>query len=154
MQINVKAHDAATDKSDCYIVALQEGGKLSLAGKHIDSLSGGQLTRVIKRGDITGKLNQTLLLHEVAGIASERVLLVGCGKEALSDSQFRTLLRSVAQKLLEINIKSAVCALAEIEVKERDAVGKIQLGSETVIHALYQYTHTKSEKTHHRACVI
>ena len=68
MQINVKALDPASDKSDCYIVAMQEGGKLSAAAKHIDSLSGGQLTRVIKRGDITGKLNQTLLLHDVAGI--------------------------------------------------------------------------------------
>ena len=147
MQINVKTLDPAADKFDCYIVAIAEGGKLSPAAKHIDSLSGGQLARIVKRGDITGKLNQTLLLHDVAGIGSERVLLVGTGKEALSDSQYRTLLRTVTQKLLEISVKNAACTLAEIEVKERDALGKIQLGSETVSHGLYQYTHTKSEKT-------
>jgi leucyl aminopeptidase len=146
MQINVKALDPASDKSDCYLVAISEGGKLSATGKTIDDLSGGQLARIVKRGDITGKLNQTLLLHDVAGIASERVLLVGIGKEALSDSQYRTLLRTVTQKLLEISVKNAACALSEVEVKDRDSVGKIQVGSETVAHALYQYTHTKSEK--------
>jgi len=147
MQINVKSLDPASDKSDCYIVAMQEGGKLSPAAHHIDKLSGGQLARIIKRGDITGKINQTLLLHDLAGIGSARVLLVGTGKEALSDSQFRTLLRTVTQKLLEISVKNAICALVEVEVKERDASGKIQLGSETVTHALYKYTQTKSEKT-------
>ena len=147
MQINVKTLDPAADKSDCFIVAVQEGGKLSPTAKHLDSLSNGQLTRVIKRGDITGKLNQIVLLHDVAGIASERVLLVGTGKEALSDSQFITLLRTVTQRLLEISVKSAFCGLVEVEVKARDAASIIQLGSETVAHALYQYTHTKSEKT-------
>ena len=147
MQINVKTIDPATHKADCYVVAIQEGGKLSASAKHVDSLSGGQLHRIIKRGDITGKLNQILLLHDVDGLASARVLLVGAGKEALSDSQFRTLVRTATQRLLDISVKSAVSALAEVDVTERDESGKIQLGSETVAHALYRYTQTKSEKT-------
>ena len=35
----------------------------------------------------------------------------------------------------------------EVEVKGRDATAVIQLGSETVTHALYRYSQTKSEKT-------
>jgi leucyl aminopeptidase len=147
MQIHVKTVDPASDKSDCYIVAIQEGSKLTPAAKQLDALSGGQLTRIVKRGDLNGKLNQTLLLHDIAGIGSARVLLVGCGKEALSDNQFRTLLRTVTQKLLDVNVKSAVCALADVDANERDVISKIQLGSETVTHALYRYTQTKSEKT-------
>ena len=147
MQINVKTVDPASDKSDCYIVAIQEGGKLTPTAKALDGLSGGQLTRIVKRGDINGKLNQILLLHDISGIGCARVLLVGCGKEALSDSQFRTLLRTVTQKLLDVNVKSVVCTLSNIDAKERDVCSKIQLGSETVTHALYRYTQTISEKT-------
>ncbi len=147
MQINVKTLDPATDKSDCFIVAIQEGGKLSATAKQLNTLSDGQLARIIKRGDINGKLNQLLLLHDIPGIGSARVLLVGSGKDALSDSQYRTLLRTVVQRLLDANIKSAASALAELDVTNRDVTGKIQLGSETVTHALYRYAHTKSEKT-------
>jgi len=147
MQINVKSFNPASDKADCCIVAVLEGGKLSPAARQLDGLCGGQITRMIKRGDINGKLNQTLLLHELNGIASPRVLLVGCGKQALSDSQYRTLLRTAVQKLMDISIKHAVSALAEVDVTERDVTGKIQLASETVSHALYRYDQTKSEKT-------
>ena len=147
MQINVKTIDPASDKSDCYIVAVQEGGKLSPAAKQLNSLSDGQLARIIKRGDINGKLNQLLLLHDIAGIGSTRVLLVGSGKDALSDSQYRTLLRTAIQRLFDANVKNAVCALAEVDVSERDVASKIQLGSETVTHSLYRYSHTLSEKT-------
>ncbi|MEJ2397847.1 MAG: leucyl aminopeptidase [Gammaproteobacteria bacterium] len=147
MQINVKSLDPATDKSDCYIAAVLEDGKLSSAAKQLDKLSKGHISRIIKQGDISGKLNQILLLHDVPGIASSRVLLVGVGKEALSDNQYRTLLRNVVQRLLDVNLKRAICALAEADVKERDTVSKIQLGSETISHALYRYGQTKSEKT-------
>jgi leucyl aminopeptidase len=146
MQINVKISDPAKDKADCYVVAIAEGGKLSDSAKHIDKLSGGQLTRIIKRGDINGTLNQILLVHDVTGIAGTRVLLAGTGKEALSDSQYRTLLRTVVQKLVDIGVKNALSALAEVEVTERDAIARIQLGSETVSHALYRYSQTKSSK--------
>jgi len=147
MQINVKSFNPASDKTDCCLVAVLEGGKLSPAAKQLDDLSGGQIMRSIKRGDISGKINQTLLLHDLNGISCPRVLLVGCGKTALSDSQYRTLLRTAVQKLLDISIKHSVSALHEVEVKDRDTASVIQLASETVSHALYRYGQTKSEKT-------
>jgi len=146
MQIHVKTIDPASDKSDCVIVVISEGGKLSASAKQINGLSNGQLERIIKRGDMSGKLNQLLLLHDISGIASPRVLLVGVGKESLSDSQYRSLLRAVVQRLLDANIKTAVSALAEVDVKNRDDNSKIRLGSEIVSHGLYRYTQTKSEK--------
>lgn len=147
MQITVKSHDPATDKADCYIAAVHEGGKLSAAARQLNSISNGQINRIIKHGDIDGKFNQTLLLHALPGIASSRVLLVGVGKDALTDNQYRTLLRNVVQKLLDVNVKQVICALADIDVGKRDSASKIQLGSETIAHALYRYDRTKSEKS-------
>ena len=40
------------------------------------------------RGDLEGKPGQVLLLHHVPNVLSERILLVGCGKEReLDDKQ-------------------------------------------------------------------
>ena len=37
------------------------------------------LPSLLRRGDLEGKPGQMLLLHQVPGVLSERVLLVGCG---------------------------------------------------------------------------
>ncbi len=48
--------------------------------QQLDRAGNGWLTSLFNQGDITGELEQTLLLQKVPGIASERILLVGCGK--------------------------------------------------------------------------
>ncbi|WP_420196349.1 M17 family peptidase N-terminal domain-containing protein [Burkholderia thailandensis] len=53
---------------------------MSGAALDIDEAAKGLVSRVIKAGDIDGKLGKTLFLHEVSGIGASRVLLVGPGQ--------------------------------------------------------------------------
>ena len=47
----------------------------------------------LRRGDLEGKPGQMLLLHHVPNVLSERVLLVGCGKEReLDERQYRQII--------------------------------------------------------------
>jgi len=61
-------------------VGVYEGGKLSPAAQTLDKAAKHALSDLIARGDVSGKSATTLLLHKLAGIAAERVLLVGLGK--------------------------------------------------------------------------
>lgn len=149
MKISVKSVDPATHKTGCLVVGIYADKKPSPSARAIDKLSKGAITRILKHGDITGKSGQSLLLHNLHGIAAERVLLIGCGKAGdISDSQYRNLIQAMTQSLNTYSIKDAVSCLAELQLKQRKGAALVQLGSETVVHNLYRYTHTKSEKNH------
>ena len=90
MEFTIKSGDAKRQRSACIVVGVYEAMHLSSAAQHLDTLSKGYITDVLKRGDLTGKAGQTLLLHNVPQVPAERVLLVGCGRERdLHDTQFQ-----------------------------------------------------------------
>ncbi|MBX9755446.1 MAG: leucyl aminopeptidase, partial [Pseudomonadaceae bacterium] len=148
MQFLVKSSPAATLKTATLVVAIGEGGKLSATAQAIDSASNGAISAVLKRGDLTGKLAQTLLLQSLPNLKAERVLLVGSGKESeLSDRQLRKLITAVQAVLKGLGGKDAVLALDELQVKGRDAYGKNRLLVETLADNQYSFDAYKSKKT-------
>src|SRR5881227_3272651 len=65
--------------------------------------------RIIRRGDMEGKLGSTLLLHNVKGTLADRVLLVGLGKERdFREREFRSAIRAAVQLLNETGSYEAV----------------------------------------------
>ncbi|MGD8926136.1 MAG: leucyl aminopeptidase [Thioalkalispiraceae bacterium] len=149
MNISVKTLDITKHKTGCHVVALFEGAKLSETATKIDKLANGYLKAVVKQGGINGKLSQTLLLHDVKGLTSKRVLLVGCGKnKSLSDSQYRSLLKTVANTLNSYNINDASIYLQDLELKspEIENTWKVKQISEVLTQSLYRYTRTLSKK--------
>ena len=63
MEFLVKSTRPETLKTATLVVAIGEGRKLSETAKAVDLASKGALSAVLKRGDITGKPGQTLLLR-------------------------------------------------------------------------------------------
>ena len=82
MQYFVTTNTASSEQTDCVVVAIFEQGKLSPSAAEVNNSSNGQIQHYLDRGDITGKKGQTLLLHDLDGITSPRVLLIGCGDSA------------------------------------------------------------------------
>ena len=92
MQFLVKSSPVTTLKTATLVVAVGEGRKLGATAAALDLASDGAISSLLKRGDLAGKVGQSLLLHNLANLKAERVLLVGCGKDAeLSDRQFRKI---------------------------------------------------------------
>lgn len=136
-------------KTDCHVIGVYEGGKLTSAAVQIDELTGGYINKIVKRGDITGKANQVLMLHDVTGINAARIMLIGCGKQQdISDKQFHVLIQTMVNNLKNFGIKDATAYLTDLALKDkqRDDAWQIQQGSMVATHCLYQYTHTKSDK--------
>ncbi|MBP6751010.1 MAG: leucyl aminopeptidase, partial [Xanthomonadaceae bacterium] len=72
----------ASAQTDCLVVGVFADKTLSPAGQAIDAASGGRLTALAERGDISGKLGKTTLLLDLPGVAVPRVLAVGLGEAA------------------------------------------------------------------------
>src|SRR5690606_4003328 len=106
-------------RSDCLIVGVYEGRKLSAPAEAVDQATGGYLAAVLKRGDMEGKLASTLLLQSVPGVASERILLVGLGKEREFDEKhYRQAIKASVKALNNSAASDAVTYLAELPVKK------------------------------------
>jgi leucyl aminopeptidase len=147
MEFFVKSASPQTLKTATLVVPVAEGRKLSEAAKTLDTTCAGALSTLLKRGDLAGKLGQTLLVHNLPELKAERVLLVGTGKESeLSDRQLRKLLTSVYSTLKTLGGSDAVLALDEIQVKNRDVYSKTRLLVETLADAGYCFDRFKSKK--------
>ena len=80
MEFVVKNTKAAAAKTATLVLPVNENQQLGPVAQSVDQASGGVISTILKRGDLSGKPGQTLLLHSVPGLKAERVLLVGTGK--------------------------------------------------------------------------
>lgn len=147
MEFNVKHGALETIKTGCLVVGINEARTLSGSAAHLDGICGGQISAAVKRGDITGKSGQSLMLFALPGISAQRVLLVGTGKAGdISDRDWRKLAQKVVATLKNGGATDAVLALAELPVKNRDLYARSRLLVETVRESLYQFDQFKSKK--------
>ena len=146
MKFSIKSGSPEQQRSACVIAGVFEKRRLSDAAQRLDEASGGLLTEVVRRGDMDGKPGQVLLLPSVAGIAADRVLLVGCGHEReLADSRFRKVVQKAATTLNETGATEAVSYLGELPVTGRSLHWKLRQVVETSAQALYRFEQFKSK---------
>ncbi|MGQ0656597.1 MAG: leucyl aminopeptidase [Chromatiales bacterium] len=151
MVFSIKHATPARQRCACAIIGIYENGKLSDAGADIDRASRGQLRTILRRGDIEGKVAQTLLLHNVPGVAAERVLLVGCGQEReLDDARYRKVVVAAAARIYETGAADAVSHLVELPLKGRDIYWKVRQGVEIVRDSGYRFERLKTKKNSRR----
>ena len=146
MDISVKTTVAPTQRSACLVIGVFERRKLSSAAAALDSASNGYLSKLLQYGEMDGKPEQTLLLHAVDGIAAQRILLIGCGKEKeFGLRQFRKTISTAVRLLKEQNVRDAVFYLTELPAKDLNQAQRIKLAAETIHHGCYQFTQLKSK---------
>ena len=134
-------------RSACLVVGVHEAGKLSASAKHLDKTSRSHISKILKKGDIKGKVGETLLLHTIPNSDADRVLLLGCGKEEeLNDQQFRKLVTAATNALDKVGVKECVNYLGELKVKGRDLPWKIRQMSEATCDTLYRFEQMKSKQ--------
>jgi len=146
MEFNVKSGNPEKQRSACVVVGVFDSRKLSQAGEQIDQVSEGYLSNLLRRGDMEGKLGQILLLHNVPNTLSDRVLLIGCGKERdFTDRQYHKVIAKAITTLNETGSMEAVCFLSELNVKGRDTHWKVRHAVEATQDSLYAFEDFKSK---------
>lgn len=147
MEFSVKSGSPEKQRSACIVVGVYEPRRLSAVAEQLDKISDGYLSNLLRRGDLEGKSGQMLLLHHVPNILSERVLLVGCGKEReLDERQYKQIIAKAISNLNETGSMEAVCFLSELHVKGRDTYWKVRQAVETTLDSLYVFDQLKSKK--------
>ncbi|MGI5309015.1 leucyl aminopeptidase [Rheinheimera sp. WS51] len=147
MEFSVKSGSPEKQRSACIVVGVYEPRRLSAVAEQLDKISEGYISNLLRRGDLEGKSGQMLLLHHVPNILSERVLLVGCGKEReLDERQYKQIIAKTISTLNETGSMEAVCFLSELHVKGRDTYWKVRQAVETTQDSLYVFDQLKSKK--------
>ncbi len=147
MDFIIKSGLPEKQRTACIVVGVFEPRRLSSLAERLDKATRGYLSNIIRRGDLDGAIGQTLLLHNVPGALTDRVLLVGCGREReLGDSQYRNIVTNAVTTLNGIGATEAVCYLTELNVKGRDTHWKVRQAVETAQDALYRFNQLKSKK--------
>lgn len=150
MEFAVKRGQARKQKTTCLIVGVQAGKTLTASALDLDRASRGALSRIVQRGDIHGKPGECVLLPDVAGIAAERVLMVGVGKsDGIGAADYRKLLAKTADAVRSFKLKSVISTLQDISVKGEDLQWKLDQHALVFAASGYRYDEHKSKPEGH-----
>src|SRR5262249_31633599 len=90
MDITLETASLESLRTGVLVVGAFADGTLPSSARAIDEASKGKLSAVIKRGDLDAKAGSALMLHDLPGIAAERVLTVSLGqRDNAGDKTFR-----------------------------------------------------------------
>ncbi|MBC7575391.1 MAG: leucyl aminopeptidase [Herminiimonas sp.] len=151
MDFSIKTFDAKTTiiavKTGCIAVGVYENRKLSKEAQELDHT--GAISAVMKSGDLSGKPGSTLMLRNVEGVAAERILLVGLGKnEQIAEKDFNSAITAVVKAFSTLGTNDALVALPAEAVKGRDAAWLVQSAILAAHDAAYRSDGLKSQKDH------
>jgi leucyl aminopeptidase len=145
MEFSVSTVSLEQQRTGCAVVGVYEGRKLSPSAMELDTASGHALDRVLGRGDLEGELGATLLLHDLANVACERVLLVGLGPEReFVETSYRTALAAAIKTLRTTGAAEATLCVDELPVNGRDGAWKIEQAVLAVSEGMYRFDRLKS----------
>jgi leucyl aminopeptidase len=146
MKYGTRTGNPAKARTQCAIVGVYENGQLSPSARVLDKASKGYLRKILKRDDISGKTNQTLLLHDVPNVGATRVLLVGLGNEkTMNSAKYADIARTVIGKIKATSSRTNLCCLLEVDVPGRSIDWKTQRIVESFEAGLYSFTKMKGK---------
>ncbi len=145
-KFSIKTGSPEKLKSDCIIVGVFSEGRLSATARILDKASRGHLSAALKTGDMEGRAGSTLLLRDLPGIASRRILLVGLGKQdEFTEKAYRDAIAAALRAAGNTAARDALLALNEIKVGKRSADWNIAQAVMVAGDALYRFDHMKSK---------
>lgn len=148
MEFSTKTGNPAKIHTPCIVAGVYEKRNMSTTAKLLDKAAGGYIQTILKKGDLAGKVGQSLLLHSVAGVNADRILLIGLGsKSTLDEKKFKLIVQTTINKLKDTNSRSAILCLLETKVETRDSPWKARRIVDLVEYNMYSFTEMKGKKS-------
>ncbi len=148
MDITIETRPAATLQTEALVTYIfEQDDPIQGAVAELDRAAGGALRKLAQSGEITGKPFETTLLHYVAGLAPQRLLLVGAGKpEKFTPLELR---RVVAAALRYLKARS-VKRLAVLPRESDRHAAAWQVITEGLLFANFESDKYKTENKEHK----
>ncbi len=138
---------AARRAAGCLIVGIYESGKLGRAAADIDAASDGALKRLVRRGDLSGKLGDSRLLASLSGTRAERIVVTGLGPTGkLGIRQFRQALGAAVGALKGCKAADVVNYLTLEDVEDTTPYYLARYTVETIGNGYYDFTEMKTRR--------
>jgi leucyl aminopeptidase len=146
MEYSIKSGDPTNQRSACLVLGIFSKRKFSVSAEKVNDASKGFLSKVLKRGDLDGKLGQSLMLYDVPGTSAQRVLLVGCGpQKELTAARYRQIVAKAIRELNAGGAIEAVCCLPELLVGDGNLYATIRDTVTSAEESVYRFDQCKSE---------
>ena len=144
MNFTIKTGNVVTLATPVLVLGLFDDGTLPPLTAAVDMATGKALSRIIKAGDIKGKIGDVLLLQKIEGCRAQRILLVGCGKASELDAKkFSKILKHTGSALQKYQLAAATGTLAALGIKDVSMERKAQLLAQSFVTGQYKYLTTK-----------
>jgi leucyl aminopeptidase len=148
VEFSIKTLSPETAKVGCVVLAVHQNAELTAPARRVDQASKGALKKALR--DISGKSGSTLLLQGLAGVAAERVLLVGLGEKPLTEASYRDAVRAAANALKELGAKDAALFLVDLKVNGTAAARPVSWNVRHAVlgmrDAFYRFDQLKTQK--------
>ena len=119
MQFSTKTTAPANTPTACLVLGVFSHGALPEQTAEVDKAGNKAISKLLNAGDMSGKIHDAVLLHNIAGIKAQRVLLLGCGKKSELDlKKYTEILHSAAVQLKRYGIVDAVLGISDLVVEK------------------------------------
>lgn len=147
MEFSIKSGNPEKQRTACLVLGVFENKRLSTAAKAVDDAGKKFITNILRKGDLNGKIGDSLLLHSVPGTVADRVLLVGCGRERdLNEAGYRKAIARTIEVVRNTGAADAVSFIPDLNLKGRDVYWKIKQAVESSYAVLYEFNEFKGSK--------
>jgi leucyl aminopeptidase len=147
MQFDVWTKGLVTLETECIVLGVFDEAELTDEARTVDAAAGGVLAKLVSRGDFPGRSGETLLLANISGLKSPRVLLTGLGaKKNFSRKSFRKAIAAAVAALARTRIESAAFAISRPAAKDLDDYYFGRVIAEVTGSGLYRVNDLKTAK--------
>lgn len=145
MRFEAFTRRAAEQRSDCLVIGAFERAELGTEAQAVDRAMRGKVRDLLARGDFSGRAGETLLLTDVSGIRSARLLLVGLGTKAQYNRRgWRRALGQAVTALARTRVASAALAIERPETADLDDFYFARTVAEVTGSTLYRINDLKT----------
>jgi len=136
-------------ETECIVIGIHEESDLTGAAAAIDQASGGALQRLVDSGDIETTWKCETMLHDLEGLTSKRVLVMGCGsKKKFTAVRFDSVCEVAGKILHDHVVENIHVCLHELDTENRDTHWRLRQTAMAFDRANYRYTATKKPKSY------
>ncbi|WP_293005128.1 leucyl aminopeptidase [Nitrosomonas sp.] len=146
MDFGIKFGTPEKQRGACAVVGIFESRKMTESAKVLDKITQGHIKNILTSGDIDGKVNTSLLLHNVPGTQFKRILLIGLGKEQeFNEKIFLAVINSTLNALHKTAVADVMLFLSDFPNKVRTNDWKISQTVIATISSIYRFDQLKSK---------
>jgi leucyl aminopeptidase len=153
MKINVTTENISRLNTDGLVVTVFEGiKKPSGYAAKLDKLFNGEITRLIKAGEIKGKFNENTVLHTMGRIPARILVLAGVGKkQEFNSDRLRNVAGQTSRTLNKMNCRNIAIALDGESQSDTGIKDMAQASVEGALMGLYSFNKHISKQPEYSA---